>query len=116
MIVKDIFFSDVFIDITVEFRLKIPLKKRRRVLTEHNFKRVLAFPHGDVLVKCKWWMEIERICWRFDRTLFLFSLLSNIMTQKPRPKRKHFYHLNISLGSPNLTYDRLFLLTMFTDL
>ena len=65
MIVKDIFSSDVFIDITVEFRLKIPLKKRRRVLTEHNFKRVLAFPHGDVLVKCKWWMEIERTCMLF---------------------------------------------------
>ena len=66
MIAKDIFFSDVFIDITVEFRLKIPIqKKRRRVLTEHNFKRVLAFPRGEVLVKCKWWMEIERTCMLF---------------------------------------------------
>ena len=67
MIAKDVFFSDVFIDITVEFRLKIPIKKRRRrVLTEHNFKRVLAFPRGDVLVKCKSWMEIKKTC-----TLFL---------------------------------------------
>ena len=29
MIAKDIFFSDVFIDITVEFRLKIPIKKKK---------------------------------------------------------------------------------------
>ena len=65
MIAKEILFSDVFIDITVEFRLKIALKKRRRVLTEHNFKRVLAFPRGDVLGKCKWWMEIERTCMLF---------------------------------------------------
>ena len=62
VIAHDIFSRDVFIDITVEFQPKIPIKKRRRVLTEHNFKRVLAFYHGDVLVKCKWWMEIERTC------------------------------------------------------
>ena len=64
MTAHDIFSRDVFIDITVEFRPKIPIKKRR-VLTEHNFKRVLAFSHGDVLVKCKWCMEIERTCMLF---------------------------------------------------
>ena len=30
MIAKDIFSSDVFIDITVEFRLKIPIKKKKK--------------------------------------------------------------------------------------
>ena len=62
MIAKDIFSSDVFFDSFFDFRLKITIKKRRRVLTEPDFKRVLAFRRGDVLVKCKWWMEIKRTC------------------------------------------------------
>ena len=65
MIAKDIFSSAVFFDITVELRLKITIQKGRKVLTEPNFKLVLAFIRGDVLVKCKSWMEIERICMLF---------------------------------------------------
>ena len=35
-------------------------------------------------------------CWCLDTSLFLFSLLSDIRTRKPKPKRRYFYHLDIS--------------------
>ena len=35
-------------------------------------------------------------CWCPDTSLFLFSLLSDMSTRKPKPKKRHFYHLDIS--------------------